>query len=287
MQLCFQPAQVARHQRLHVRVGRGGGEPFPLPHLRRDIAGQGDRHLRHRLGQDISCAPLMHRIDEGMQEADRDALHIFFPQHRHKSAYRRFVQRAQHVALIVQPLRHRQAQVTGHQRFRKLDVQVVLVVTALIAHRQHVAKALGGDQRGARALAFDDCVGGQRGAMNHHRDVGRAHTRLRQNRTRPLQHGTFRRCRRGQDFGSPACAATLQRDIRERAADIHRQPGKLHPCVLKSLLSGHSSQTRRGLASYSRNSRATPNASRAATRSHWSDCWNATPPSRNTLAVRS
>ena len=74
--------------------------------------------------------------------------------------------------VVVQPLRHRQAQVARHQRLRQHDVQVVLVVTAFVAHRDHVAKSFGGEQRGAGALALDHRVGRQRGAVDHDADVG-------------------------------------------------------------------------------------------------------------------
>ena len=44
-------AQVARHQRLHIGVGDGGGEALPLAHLRRHFGRQRHRHLRQRLRQ--------------------------------------------------------------------------------------------------------------------------------------------------------------------------------------------------------------------------------------------
>jgi hypothetical protein len=57
------------------------------------------------------------------------------------------------------------------QRFRQHDVEVVLVVTAFVAHRNHVAKALRGDQCCAGAFAFDHCVGGEGGAVDDDADV--------------------------------------------------------------------------------------------------------------------
>ena len=66
----------------------------------------------------------------------------FALQQRHQRAHRGLVERQQHVAFVVQPFRHRQAQMARHQRFRQHDVQVVLVVAALVAHRDHVAEAL-------------------------------------------------------------------------------------------------------------------------------------------------
>ena len=119
----------------------------------------------------------MDRIDEGMQQPDGDAFHPSLRQHRDQRLNRRLVQRQQDLPGVVQPLRHRQPQVTRHQWLRQHDVQIVLVVTAFVAHRDDVTKALRRDQRGAGALAFDYRVGRQRGPMNDQFDVARCDAR--------------------------------------------------------------------------------------------------------------
>jgi len=220
----LQPAQVAGDQRLHVGVGGRRAEPLPLAHLRRDLARQRHRQIRHCVVQDVAHAALMGRVDEAVQEADRDALHALPPQHRDEFMHRVLVERQQHGALVVEPLRHRQAQVARHQRLRQGDVEVVLVVAALVAHRQHVPKPLGRDQRRPRALALDDGVGGERCAVYQDAHVRRHQPGPAQDGRNPVQHPALRLRSRGQHLGGRPPAAMLQRQIRERAADIDREP---------------------------------------------------------------
>jgi hypothetical protein len=72
---------------------------------------------------------LVRRIDERVDQADRNTLDLFAPQHRHQRANRADIQRQQHVALVVQPFGNRKAQVARHQWLRQRDVEIVLVVS--------------------------------------------------------------------------------------------------------------------------------------------------------------
>ncbi len=69
-------------------------------------------------------------------------------------------------AVGVGPLVDLEPQMTRHERLRHLQEDVVQVVAVLAADLVAIAKAAGGEQRGGRALAFDDGVGHQRGAMD-------------------------------------------------------------------------------------------------------------------------
>ena len=224
-QVRLQPAQVTRHHRLHIGVCRGGGKPLPLPHLRRNIRRQRDRHVRQRLSKDIAHPAFVDRVDEAMQQADGDALHLFAQQQRHQGAHRVFIQGAQDVALVVQPLRHRQAQVPWDQRLGQHDVKVVLVVAALVAHRQHVAETLGGDQRGAGALALDQRVGRQRRAMHQDGDIRGLQTRRCQDCLHPRHDALLGRGRGGQNLDGCALALMFDRKVGKSAADIDGKSG--------------------------------------------------------------
>ena len=56
----------------------------------------------------------------------------------------------------------------------------------------HVAEAVGRDERGARALALDDGVGGERGAVHEHADVAERQARLGQHAAGALDDGHLR-----------------------------------------------------------------------------------------------
>ena len=226
-----QLAQIARHQRLHVGVGDRGGEALPLAHLRRDLAGQRDRDVRQFLGEDVAHAAFVRGIDEGVQEADGDAFDALALQRGHQGAHGGVVERQQHVALVVQPLRDRQAQMARHQRLGQDDVEVVLVVTAFVAHRDDVAKALGRQQRGARALALDHRVGGERGAVDHDADVGGRDARGLEDVAHARHHALFRRGWRGQHLGREAPAVVLERKVGEGAADVDGKSSRRHPVL--------------------------------------------------------
>ena len=92
----LQPPQVAGHERLHVGVGGGGGEALPFAHLRRHLGGERDGQLRPQFAHDGGGAPLVRRVDEGVQEADREAFHALGPHELDLPRHRFLVQRQQH-----------------------------------------------------------------------------------------------------------------------------------------------------------------------------------------------
>ena len=63
-----------------------------------------------------------------------------------------------------------EAELVGDERLGRDGLEVVDVRAGLAADDEQVAHALGGDERGAGALALDDGVGGDGGAV--HDEVG-------------------------------------------------------------------------------------------------------------------
>ncbi len=84
--------------------------------------------------------------------------------------------------------------ITRDERRMLVDEQVIDVVPKLTLDLEHVAKAAGGDQKGAGALALDDQVGPERGAVHDVLELARLSAGPR-DRGRP-DHGT--RLRRGR-----------------------------------------------------------------------------------------
>ena len=88
-----------------------------------------------------------------------------------------------------------------HQRLGELDEQIVQVVAKLGAGLEHIAKAARGEQRGARALALDDRVGGERRAMHDRANRIVFGFGLLENLRDCRQHRLRRLLRRGQYLG--------------------------------------------------------------------------------------
>ena len=78
-------------------------------------------------------------------------------------------------------------------------------------------------QRRARALAFDQRIGGQRRPVHDERDISGLAVRFGEDGAHPFQHGALRCVGRGQDLGGMGCCAGFQHDIGEGAADIDGQ----------------------------------------------------------------
>ena len=159
-----------------------------------------------------------------MQKADGDAFDFLALEIGREGAHSRFIERQQHAALTIEPLRHGQAQTPGNQRLGQGDVEIVLVVAALVAQRQHVAKAFGRDESRPRALALDDRVGRQSRAVNDEPNVGWRETGLGEDGPHAAHHAFFRRAGRRQHLRRGEAARMFESEIREGAADIDGQP---------------------------------------------------------------
>ena len=223
-QASLQVAQVARHHRLNVGIGTGGRETLVLAHLRRDLGGKGDGEVRQRVLQDRAHTALVRRVDVGVQEADRRALDPLGGELRGRGFDRPFVEGQDRLARGVEPLGNGEAPLPRHQRHRLLHVDVVLLEAALRPHLDGIAEAFRRHQRGPCALALDQRVGGERGAVNNQcnvrgRDAAGVH-RLREGLAHPFLGRVGRRQHLRRDPLRPA----LQHDIGEGAADIDADP---------------------------------------------------------------
>ncbi len=236
LQVGLELAEIARHARQHVGVGDGGRGALVLADLRTDLAGERDRHARQLLGQDRAGAPLMRFGGEAVQEADGDGLDFAAAQLGRDVAHRLLVERQQHGAVGRHPLGYAEAQIARHQRIGPLHVDVVLLEAVLPGHLERVAEALGGEQRGAGALALDQRVGGERGAVHHQTDIGRPALGLGQDGAHAFQHGALGRVGRGQELDgvSPSIVrySGLQHNVGESAADIDGQARQHHSSAL-------------------------------------------------------
>jgi hypothetical protein len=162
-----------------------------------------------------------------VQEADGDRLDLLALELRRDAAHGRLVERQQHRAIGSDALRHAEAQITRHQRLGPLHVDVVLLEAVLPGDLQRIAEPLGGEQGGARALALDQRIGGERRAVNHKRHIGRCALGFGQHGAHARQHGAFGRIGRGQQLDGVGALGRLEHEVGEGAADIDGQ-SRLH-----------------------------------------------------------
>ena len=96
-----------------------------------------------------------------------------------------------------------------------------MVVASFIRECEDITKTFRGDQRGFGTLAFNNRIGGKRGAMDYQRQIGGLHGGLGQNLLHAFKHALLGRGRRGQDLGGPALAILFNGKVCEGAADIN------------------------------------------------------------------
>ena len=214
--------QIAAGEALHVDVGKRGRGAVVLADLGDDLAGQRAADLGRVRPQQLADRLLVRRIAIAVQQAYRDGLDALGAQSVDQAQHLVRVERRQHAAVGEKPLVQLEAQMARRQRGRPLHEQIVHVVAVLAPDLDGVAKAARGDQRGARALALDQGVGEQRGAVHHVGDRGRGHARLLENLADPLLDRLVRLRGRGQNLGDAQERAGIvhHHEIGEGAADI-------------------------------------------------------------------
>lgn len=158
--------EIALHERLHKGVGAGRARALVFADLRSDLGRNAHGNAGQLLVQDFARATLVDGIAVGVHEADRDRFDPVARQRAGNLAQPSFVERQEPLAAGVDPLAHFVAQMARHDRGRTLERQIIEVVARLVAHLEDVAEALGRDEADLGALALDDGVGHQRGAVD-------------------------------------------------------------------------------------------------------------------------
>ena len=171
---------VARQDRLQVGVDDGRAQPV-------DTRGSAARSRRRAR----CCSPASpratisrtrascSRMQEREQQADRERLDLLRRELAHGLAQRRLVERRAarcrgnrraRFTSPVQALRHQQRRLVVHHVEDRRAIG-----PRLLADRIDAAEAFGHQQAGAHALAFEQRVGADRGAVAEIGDVGRPH----------------------------------------------------------------------------------------------------------------
>ena len=103
----------------------------------------------------------------GVQQHDRDGLHVRVHQPGDGAAGAGLVERPDHLPLHVEPLVHFHSQRPRHEGRRRLPTEVVEAGHPQTPNFEHVAEAGGRDEAGAGALAFENGVCGNGGGVNN------------------------------------------------------------------------------------------------------------------------
>ena len=167
----------------------------------------------------------MRGVGVGVQKADRHRLDPLGAQHCGGFAQARFIERRQHPPVGGDALAHGQAPRALHQRARLVDQKIILVVAMLVGHLQRIAEARGGDEADLGAAPLDHRVGGERGAVHDHGDLGSRDAGLRQQARDALDHRALGLVGRGEQLQAGLLTAALQHEIGEGAANIDTDAG--------------------------------------------------------------
>ena len=162
-----QRGDVGAHHRLHISVDHRGAGARIFLDLRQDLMADRDRNVRQRHAQTIRDGTLVRRIGVAVQQADRDALHLFRAQHLDRRIDAGEIERDRDAAVRAQLFGHLQPQAALHQRARLGPADVVQHRHAQVADLQDVAEATRRDQRRASALALQHRVRPDRRTVQH------------------------------------------------------------------------------------------------------------------------
>ena len=173
-----------------------------------------------------------------MQQTDRDGLDPFGDQAVHHPFDLGGVERAFDLALAVHALVNLEAKPPLDQRWRLFVIHVVEPGHAKRPDLEDVAKALGGDKPGARALVLEDGVRSDGRAMQHLVNLMPRHARRLEHLRQAFGDSARIVVDGGGNFlGDDSAITTQKDDVCEGAADIDADPVAAH-AMTTSLDSG-------------------------------------------------
>ena len=217
--------EVVAHRGHHVRVDDGRRGPLVLADDGRDLRREADRGPGRLLADDLGGAPLVRRVDVGVQEADGDRRDPVPAETPDGLAQAGLVERHEHLAVEGHPLGHLPDPRAGDQRGGLLDEEIVELVALLPADDQDVAEAPGRQEGDVPALSLDDDVRAERGPVHGLDEVGPAEPRAGDQLAEPLHARPGRVVRRREALaGEEAPVVGLEREVGEGPADVEADP---------------------------------------------------------------
>ena len=164
--------EIAGHDGLDVAVERGGAATLELAHLAQDVGAERDGRVGPDLAGDGAGAALVIGVEIGVDEVDDERLGARRSRRFDRLPYLVLVEFRHHRAGSVDPLRHLEAALARHDGLEAAE-HAPRVGPGAPAELQRVAKAPGGDEGAAHALALQHRVGADRGAVDHRLEAAR------------------------------------------------------------------------------------------------------------------
>ena len=182
-----------------------------------------------RLAHGLADAPLVLRVQEREQQAHRDGLDVGLAQRLDRLGDAVVVERLD-LAVRAHPLAHGEAQVARHERLGTALGEVVEGGAVLARELDQIAEALRRDERGARAAALEQRVGGDRHPVRERRDVGGV------DGLEAAHHALGLILRRARHLGRHDTPAIQRHEIGEGSSNIHPHPDHCAPHSTKLAL---------------------------------------------------
>ena len=219
--------EVPARLRLEIGVRGGGREALELAELGDDLVRQGDLGVRVVLGDELTGAQLVARVQEREEEADADRLDACRLELEDRLDAALLVERRGDLARRDHALGHRLAVLALDERpalERDVLHQREVVRPLMAPDVDDVPEALGREHPRAPAVVLEQGVRRDRRPVQHEPDVGRIDPRDLADLARAL-HGAA--CRivggRRELVDDESLLQTAERDVRVRAADVHPQ----------------------------------------------------------------
>ena len=209
---------VARHQRLHPTVQGGRARALELADFRQHFHARADVRVRPQLARDLGRAPLVGRVGVGMHEVNDQRLAARVAKGDDGRAELVFVERDDDPALRVHALGHVEPQLARDQRL-EAPRESPPARPGAPAELEGVAESAGRDEPALRALALQDRVGGDGGAVHDGLD-GRGRRPARVDARHEAVGLRARSARHLGDFESTRLAVEGEH-VGECAADVH------------------------------------------------------------------
>ena len=217
----LQRVEIALHDRLHVGVEHGRVGALVLAPLAGDFVGGGDAHARQALAQVGLARGLVRGRGVGVEELDGDGLHSLGPAHLDHRVQVFEMQRRADPPPGVDALAHLEPEPARHEGDLLAVAQIVEIGAVAACDLEHVAEALGGDQRGLRAGPLGDRVDHRGSAMDEVVHLLSVEARLLDG----VEHTAREIARRAERLGDAERAGFLieMDEVGEGPADIGRK----------------------------------------------------------------
>ena len=167
--------EITLERRSDVRVDDGRADPLELLDLRKHVGRHRHVHRGQFAGERLGGPALVLRRAVRVEVAHRHRFDLFGGEGAYRGTQRAFLERRRRGAVGPNALAYRQAQMARHQGLRRRLAQRVAVVLEPFAHLQDVAMPFGGEQAEPRALALEQRIGRDGGAVDD--ALGRAEER--------------------------------------------------------------------------------------------------------------